>query len=434
MQKKIELLFPAWNFQKMQYAIAYWADAVYAWVPMFSLRARENQFNWDTLKDAVKYCHDKKKKIYFTANIYAHNEKIKPFMEAFKKMEKLKPDAYIMSDPWLINLVRKNYPNAEIHLSVQANNTNWAQVQFWKELWIKRIILSREISLKEIKEIHTNCPDIDLEFFVHWAICVAYSWRCLLSNYLAKRDPNQWVCVHSCRWEYKIYKNEIVWNNLYERTWRPEDYKELKWEYFLEEKERKWSLLPIDEDEFGSYIMNSRDMCLLDYLQELKDAWIMSFKVEWRSKTVNYLAWVWRAYRKAVDLINNNKKYNSKTLSKELFAISNRWYTPWFLIWDLKENSIYYDKNFELKEEDFIWIIISYNKKQWLAELEVKNRIEIGDKLKIINPDNEFEFKLTKIIDSFWNTKENASWWHFNVFINIPQDPWKYALVRKKIK
>lgn len=430
---KLEFLMPAGNLEKLKYAFAYWADAVYAWVPMFSLRARENQFSWESLKEWVEYAHSRGKKIYFTANIYAHNFKIKPFMEAFKKMEELKPDAYIMADPWLINMVRKEYPNAEIHLSVQANNTNWAQVKFWQEIGIKRVILSREISLREIKEIHENCPEMELEFFIHWAICMAYSGRCLLSNYLANRDPNQWTCAHSCRWEYKIFKNEITGDDLYERTGRPEDYKELTWEYFLEEKERQWDLLPVDEDEFWTYIMNSRDMCLIDYIKELKDAGIVSFKVEWRSKTINYLAGVGRAYRPAIDAVEKWQDYDAVELSKELFAISNRGYIPGFVAWDLGAKSIYFDKNSELKEEDFIWIVRDYDEAKQMALVEVKNRFELWQTIKLILPTKSLEFKIESIIDGRWESKDVAHGWSFNVWINTPENPWDYALLRKKL-
>lgn len=430
--QKLEFLMPAWNLEKMKYALAYWADAVYAWVPMFSLRARENQFSWNDLREAVSYCHERWKKIYFTANIYAHNLKIKPFMESFKKMYELKPDAFIMSDPGLINLVRENYPDAEIHLSVQANNTNWAQVKFWKKIWITRVILSREISLREIKEIHEMCPEMELEFFVHWAICMAYSGRCLLSNYMAHRDPNQWTCAHSCRWEYKVYKNDIDSNDLYENTWRPEDYKALTWEYFLEERERKWELLPIDEDEFGTYIMNSRDMCLLDYIKDLADAWVISFKVEWRSKTINYLSWVGRAYRKAIDAVEKWEEYDTWTLIKELFAISNRWYIPGFLVWDVQDKSIYYEKNAELKEEDFVWIVRWYDEKTKIAEIEVKNRFDLGDKLRLITPEFDYEFIVDSIKDPKWENKESAHWWSFHVFITLEKNPWDWWILRKK--
>ncbi|MDD2487188.1 MAG: U32 family peptidase C-terminal domain-containing protein [Candidatus Gracilibacteria bacterium] len=430
--KKLELLMPAGNFEKMKYAFAYGADAVYAGVPMFSLRARENQFSWEDLEEAVKYAHDRSKKIYFTANIYAHNMKIKPFMEAFKKMYAMKPDAFIMSDPGLIGMVRKDYPDAEIHLSVQANNTNWAQVKFWQEVGIKRIILSREISLREIKEIHENCPDMELEFFVHGAICMAYSGRCLLSNYMAHRDPNQGTCAHSCRWEYRVYKNEVTGNDLYENTGRPEDYKSLDGEYFLEERERKGELLPVDEDEFGTYIMNSRDMCLLDYMEELKDAGIISFKVEGRSKTINYLAGVGRAYRQAIDAVEKGEQYDTGELIKELFAISNRGYIPGFITGDVGEKSIYYEKNAELKEEDFVGIVRGYDELTKMAEIEVKNRFDIGQTLRLITPESQFEFVLDKITDMNLNEKESAHGGSFNVRINLPEDPGEYAILRRK--
>lgn len=431
--KKLEFLLPAGNLEKLKYAFAYWADAVYAGVPMFSLRARENQFSWETLEEWVKYAHERWKKIYFTANIYAHNFKIKPFMEAFKKMEELKPDAYIMSDPGLIYLVRKEFPTAEVHLSVQANNTNWAQVKFWQEIGIKRVILSREISLREITEIHRECPEMELEFFVHWAICMAYSGRCLLSNYMAWRDPNQWTCAHSCRWEYKVYKNEVTNEDLYDSTGRPTNYLPIEWEYYLEEKERKWDFLPVDEDEFGTYIMNSRDLCLIDYIKELKEAWIISFKVEWRSKTINYLAGVWRAYRKAITAVEAWEEYDAMKLSKELFAISNRWYIPGFIVWDLKEKSIYYDKNSELKEEDFVWIIRDYDENKKMALIQVKNRIDLWQTLRLISPTLDYEFKLEKIIDPTWDLKTEAHGWSFDVWINMEENPWEYAILRRKI-
>ncbi len=223
-------------------------------------------------------------------------------MKAFEKMHALTPDAYIMSDPGLISLVREKYPDAEIHLSVQANNTNWAQVKFWREkVGITRVILSRELSLSEIRKIHEMCPDVELEFFIHGAVCMAYSGRCLLSNYLSARDPNQGVCSHSCRWEYRVFHRENDSNDLYDETLQTGKYTPLTGEYFLEERENPGALLPVDEDEYGTYIMNAHDMCLIDVIPELIDAGVVSLKVEGRSKTVNYLAGVGRAYRRALD-------------------------------------------------------------------------------------------------------------------------------------
>ena len=443
---------PAGNLEKLKYAIGYGADAVYAGVPMFSLRARENQFSWDTLAEGVEYCHSRGKKIYFTANIYAHNVKIGPFMKAFEKMQALKPDAYIMSDPGLINLVRKNFPDAEIHLSVQANNTNWAQVEFWKEIGIKRIILSRELSLREVKEIHEKCPDMELEFFVHGAICMAYSGRCLLSNYFSHRDPNQGTCSHSCRWEYKVFKKDASPEELYDSTGRPEDYQELTGEFYLEEMERPGEKLPIDEDEYGTYIMNSRDMCLVSYMQELADAGIVSFKVEGRSKTVNYLAGVGRAYRPALDAVEKGESYDIAKLSDEVFAISNRGYTPGFLVGNPGEKAIYFEKNKDLHEEDPIGIVKGYDEKRKMARIEVKNRINLGEALVLISPSQRVNYTLDSIIAdpillanpkaedaSFIEVPENGETCesghggHIDLWINVPEKPADYAIIRKKL-
>lgn len=443
---------PAGNLEKLKYAIAYGADAVYAGVPMFSLRARENQFSWDTLAEGVEYCHSRGKKIYFTANIYAHNVKIGPFMKAFEKMQALKPDAYIMSDPGLINLVRKNFPDAEIHLSVQANNTNWAQVEFWKEIGIKRIILSRELSLREVKEIHEKCPDMELEFFVHGAICMAYSGRCLLSNYFSHRDPNQGTCSHSCRWEYKVFKKDASPEELYDSTGRPEDYQELTGEFYLEEMERPGEKLPIDEDEYGTYIMNSRDMCLVSYMQELADAGIVSFKVEGRSKTVNYLAGVGRAYRPTLDAVEKGESYDIAALSDEVFAISNRGYTPGFLVGNPGEKAIYFEKNKDLHEEDPIGIVKGYDEKRKMARIEVKNRIDLGEPLVLISPSQRVNYTLNSIIAdpillanpkaedaSFTEvpengeTRESGHGGHIDLWINVPEKPADYAIIRKKL-
>lgn len=453
--QKLELLMPAGNMEKLKYAFAYWADAVYVWVPMFSLRARTNEFTIDWLKEAVDYTRNLPwdKKIYFTANIYAHNLKIKPFLAQFKKMQELKPDAFIMADPWLIHLVRQEFPEVVIHLSVQANNTNWAQVQFWHSLWIKRIILSREISIKEIKEIHEKVPDIELETFVHWAICMAYSGRCLISNYLSNRDSNQWTCSHSCRWEYKVFKDDKTEEELEIATGRPKDYKELTWNYYLEEKGRPEELMDIDEDEYWTYLMNSRDLMAIDYIQELKDAWVISFKIEWRNKTINYIASTWLAYRKALDAVEKWVKYDSKELAEELFSIANRGYIPGFLAWNPNQNAQFYEKNGTFWTKSFCWIVRGYDKKNKLARIEVKNRFDVWDIIEFMNPNDIWEEKIEKIykIDSInhslWKAnkagkefnkkyvieEQSAHGWWYEVWINSIKDPKEFALIRKLV-
>lgn len=455
MTKKLELLMPAWDFEKLKFAYAYWADATYVWVPMFSLRARTNAFTMETLKEAVEYAHNLWKKIYFTANIYAHNFKIKPFLAQFAKMVEMWPDAFIMADPWLIYLVRKEFPDIEIHLSVQANNTNWAQAEFWQSQWIKRIILSREISIKEMKEIYEKVPNMELEAFVHWAICMAYSWRCLISNYLSNRDPNQWTCSHSCRWEYKVFKNEKTEAELETLTWRPEEYEELTWNYYLDEKQRPWELMEIDEDEYGTYLMNSRDLMAIDYLPELYNAWIISFKVEWRNKTLNYIASVWLAYRKALDAVEKWEKYNSKELAEELFAIANRWYIPGFLAWNTNANAQFYERNWSYWTKAYLWVLREYDENNKLVRVEVKNRFELWDDIEIVSPSWIKKLKVEKIYKSrinHWTKKANtiftdkynfnidlveevdsAHWGWYEVWINLDEKPEDFSLIRKNI-
>lgn len=453
MTNKLELLMPAWDFEKLKFAYAYWADACYVWVPMFSLRARTNAFTMDSIKEAVEYAHNLWKKIYFTANIYAHNVKIKPFLAQFQKMVEMWPDAFIMADPGLIYLVRKEFPDVEIHLSVQANNTNWAQALFWSELGIKRIILSREISIKEMKEIHEQVPYMELEAFVHGAICMAYSWRCLISNYLSNRDPNQGTCSHSCRWEYKVFKDERSEEELETVTGRPEDYDELTGNFYLEEKDRPGDIMDIDEDQYGTYLMNSRDLCAIDYIPELTDAWIISFKVEWRNKTVNYIASVWLAYREAINAVERWEKYDAVKLSEELFWIANRWYIPGFLAWNTNANAQFYERNGSFGTKSFLWILREYDDVEKLVRVEVKNIFNIWDEIEIVSPSGITKSKVEKIYKTRINhgtkkantifTEEtnfdknlaeevsSAHGWWYEVWINLDKKPEDFSLIRK---
>lgn len=453
MKQKLELLLPAWDMEKLKYAFAYGADAVYVGVPMFSLRARTNAFTMDSLKEAVEYAHNLWKKIYFTTNIYAHNIKIKPFMAQFKIMQEMNPDAFIMADPWLIYLVKKDFPHVVIHLSVQANNTNWAQALFWKEIWIKRIILSREISIKEIKEIHEAVPDMELEAFIHGAICMAYSGRCLISNYLSFRDSNQWTCSHSCRWEFKVFKNDKTEAELETLTWRPEEYTELTGNFYLDEKERPWELMEIDEDQYGTYLMNSRDLCAIDYIEELKNAGVISFKVEGRNKTINYLASVWWAYRKALDAIEKWEKYDVQKLADELFSVANRWYIPWFLAGNPWVNAQFYERNGWFQTKVFLWILKNFDEKNQLVRVEVKNKFDVWDEIEIVTPTQIYSSKIKtikKIMTANNSTGRigfrpevydpnlsedsiSAHGWGYEVWINMTKDYWDFAIIRKNI-
>ena len=306
-----ELLMPAGDMEKMKYAFAFGADAVYLGIPRFSLRARENGFkSFEQVAEAVNYAHSLGKKAYVTANIFPHNNKLPSFDKYIAQLLDLcKPDAWIMSDPGLIMLMMEHFPKEIIHISVQANTINYASVKFWQRNGAKRIIVSREIAIKEMKEIHEVCPDMELESFVHGAICMAYSGRCLISNYLSNRDGNQGACTNSCRWQYKVYKKGEVQpdscckedNPNKTETAQGDEYVPLKDQFYVKESERPDELFELDEDEHGSYLMNSKDLCAIDSLEELYDAGVCSFKVEGRSKSVYYLAMITRAYRGATE-------------------------------------------------------------------------------------------------------------------------------------
>ena len=415
MAKKFELLMPGGSLEKIKYAIAHGADAVYAGVPKYSLRARENEFfEIESIKEAINYVHSKGKKIYLTTNIYAHNNKINSFMEAMKQMVDCAPDAFIMTDPGLIMLTRELFPDVEIHLSTQANNTNWAQAKFWYEQGVTRVILARELKVKEIKEIHEKVPGLELEAFVHGSICMAYSGRCLLSNYLNYRDANQGTCSHTCRWGFNVNVNDVDEAKLADEkslNYDPKDpstYKNLEddvltnyvpisGEFFLEEKERPGEMMPVDEDEFGTYIMNSKDLCAVDYMQDLVDAGIISFKVEGRNKTEYYAGIVAKTYRKALDLLEEGKEIDKETrdwMLKELSSTANRGFIPGFYAQSPAAAAQEFEKDTAFQTHLYAGKIVGFDPETKFVEFEVKNRLDKGEKIEIITPNNVFEFEL----------------------------------------
>jgi putative protease len=425
---KIELLSPAGNFEKLKFTFAFGADAVYAGVPKFSLRARENDFTDEGLEEAVNYTHGLGKKIYLTLNIFPHNRKIEPFKKALKLMKALKPDGLILSDPGVIFFAREICPEIPIHLSTQANNVNWASVKFWKKQGISRIILSRELSIEEISTIHENNPGIELESFVHGAICVAYSGRCLLSNYFNHRDSNQGTCTNSCRWEYNLYE-ENKDNTL--------DYLPLLGEYYIEEKDRLGNLMQIDEDEHGTYIMNSKDLCAIKLIDKLKSAGISSFKIEGRTKSVYYLSVITRAYRKAIDDLYTGKNFD-ETLRDEVYSVANRGYITGFL----ERNPLSNGENFTNSHADnqshiFCGIVREHDKNTKRIKISLRNRFEKGDVLELVTPNTTLMFIVTKIQSKKGEIKTIAHGGGEDVWINTPElldTGIEYALIRKPIK
>ena len=378
-----ELLSPAGSPEKLKYAFAYGADAVYAGIPKFSLRAKENPFKDDLLMEAIEYTHKIGKKIYITANILPPNRKIESFKKSLAKHAEMGPDAFIMSDPGMIQFVLKEFPKIPVHLSVQTNTINWSSVDFWQNLGVKRIILSRELSLEEINEIHQKVPEIELESFVHGAICIAYSGRCLLSNYFNHRDANQGTCTNSCRWEYNIHE---------EKGDDMEDYIPLKGQYAIEEKQRDGELMPIEEDEHGTYIMNSKDLRAIEFLGPLKKAGVVSFKIEGRSKSIYYLSLVTRAYRRAIDDLGKNKDFNPH-LIEEIGKTANRGFTSAFLISAANRETERFDSPQELHQPQIFGGQVVNERLGWM-EVDVRNRIELGDEAEYISPGGQYKFKI----------------------------------------
>ncbi len=366
-----ELLVPAGNLEKLKIGLQYGADAFYLGMPSFSMRSRINNFTQDGLMEGIEMIRKAGKTFYVTMNIYPRGNKVDAFIKHIKFVrDKIKPDAIIVADPGVMELIKEHYPEAVIHMSVQANILNYRAVDFWHKQGADRIILPRELMLSEIKEIHEKVPNVELEFFVHGAICMAYSGRCLLSNYMTGRDSNQGICAHSCRWKYKV----------------------------LEEEKRPGELMDAEEDEHGTYIMNSKDMCTLPYLKDLMDAGICSFKVEGRNKTEYYLATVVKAYRKAIDDMMAGKKFD-KSLIAEVEKSANRGFIPGFLNgFPGKGGDVYYEKNAPLQTHLFIGVVKAV-REGGLYEVEIRNRLGKGAKVEVMTPTDQFEVKVAKIFD-----------------------------------
>lgn len=377
---KLELLAPAGNEQKMKTAFAYGADAVYLGIPDFSLRVRINDFDLEGIREAVKYAHANKKRVYVTVNIFAHNKHFKKLPAYLRILKAIKVDALIVSDPGIINVIKKVWPQAEIHLSTQANCTNLEAVKFWAKQGLKRIILGREVTLQEIKEIHKAVPKIELEYFVHGAMCMAYSGRCFLSKLILDRSGNLGDCAQPCRWEYDV---------------------SLKAKGHNEE-------LELVEEKHGTYLLNSKDLCLIKYLKELAGAGITSFKIEGRAKSVYYQATVCGLYRSALDLVN--KRVSGAKLKSELnhlykeleTKLVHRGYTTGFLLGTKADQNIINSHN--KSDWEFCGQVLKSEKTKngkIAVYFQVHNTIKLADEVEIIRPNYDIiKLKLTSLWDA----------------------------------
>ena len=398
--KSPELLLPAGTLDKMRTAYAFGADAVYAGQPRYSLRARNNEFKLEELGIGIQEAHALGKKLFVASNLMPHNAKVKTYMADMQPVIAMQPDALIMADPGLIAMVRERWPEMPIHLSVQANTVNYAAVKFWKSLGLSRVILSRELSLDEIEEIRQQCPDIELEVFIHGALCIAYSGRCLLSGYFNHRDANQGTCTNSCRWDYKVdnadenetgeiqkidfdFDKALSESPLSECGSQPRHPLADK-VYVISRQDHPGELMPVLEDEHGTYIMNSKDLRAVEHVERLVKIGIDSLKVEGRTKSIYYVARTAQVYRQAIDDAVKGRPFNLELLGA-LDALANRGYTDGFYErHHTHEQQNYMRGHSESFRQQYVGDIVACA--NGMAEIDVKNKFQVGDKLEIIHP------------------------------------------------
>jgi len=429
--KSTELLAPAGTMKNLEYAIAYGADAVYAGMPRYSLRVRNNDFShYESLATGIETVHAVGKRFYLACNVLPHNSKVKTFMDDIKSVVELNPDALIMADPGLIMQVRERWPDLPVHLSVQANTVNYAGVKFWQSLGLKRIILSRELSLDEIEEIRQQCPDMELEVFVHGALCIAYSGRCLLSGYFNHRDANQGSCTNSCRWKYDVKDAKIDITGDTVACGQPEPQHEAAEEqvYLLEEAERPGELMPIEEDEHGTYIMNSKDLRAVEHVERLVKMGIDSLKIEGRTKSHYYVARTAQTYRHAIDDALAGRAFDDRHLGV-LENLASRGYTDgFFKRYHSQEYQNYMQNRSDSLKQRFVGEITHYSADEGMAEIEVKNKFAVGDELELILPRGGRTITLAEMRNERGETVEEVLGSGYRVKIPLPNDGSDYEL------
>lgn len=379
-----ELLVPASSLEVLKVAVIYGADAVYIGGEVFGLRAKAKNFTLDEMREGVEFAHAHHVKVYVTANILAHNYDLEGVREYFEELRSVGPDALIISDPGIFTIAREVLPDMELHVSTQANNTNYATYLFWQKQGAKRVVSARELSLAEIKEIREHIPDdLEIETFVHGAMCISYSGRCLLSNYFTGRDANQGACTHPCRWKYAVVEES-----------RPGEY------------------LPVYENERGTYIFNSKDLCMIEHIPEMVDAGIDSLKIEGRMKTALYVATVARTYRKAIDDYFTSKElYRSHMdwYKEEISKCTYRQFTTGFYFGKPDENTQIYDNNTYVNEYIYLGMIEEAKPEKGLVRITQRNKFCVGDTIEIMKPSGEnVEVKVEEMFDGEGNAVESA--------------------------
>ena len=424
---KPELLSPAGTLKNMRYAFAYGADAVYAGQPRYSLRVRNNEFNHENLKLGIDEAHALGKKLYLVSNIAPHNAKLKTVIRDLTPVAAMGPDALIMSDPGMIMLVREHFPDLPIHLSVQANAVNWATVKFWQQQGISRVILSRELSLDEIEEIRMRVPEMELEVFVHGALCMAYSGRCLLSGYINKRDPNQGTCTNACRWKYDVHaaKENAAGDIVAARPQQVEptlgsgpSSDEI---FLLQEQGRPGEYMPAFEDEHGTYIMNSKDLRAIEHVERLTRIGVHSLKIEGRTKSFYYCARTAQVYRRAIDDAVAGKPFDPKLLTS-LEHLAHRGYTEGFLRRHTHDAHQNYDYGYSVStSQQFVGEVVAQDADTGLMAVDVKNRFERGDSVELMTPQGNLNLVIEQMQSRKGEALEVAPGSGHTVYLPIPQ-------------
>ena len=405
--KKPELLIPASSLEVLMTAVNYGADAVYIGGEAFGLRAKAKNFSNEDMKQGIAFAHEHGVKVYVTANILAHNDDLAGAREYFAELQSMQPDALIISDPGMFMIAKEVWPEVEIHISTQANNTNYMTYDFWYRQGAKRVVSARELSLKEIKEIREHIPkDMEIESFVHGAMCISYSGRCLLSNYFTGRDANQGACTHPCRWKYAIVEET-----------RPGEY------------------MPVYENERGTFLFNSKDLCMIEHIPEMADAGIDSLKIEGRMKTALYVATVARTYRKALDDYFESEELYRKNMEwyrEEISKCTYRQFTTGFYFGKPDENTQIYDNNTYIKEYTYLGIV-GAKKEPGYFSLEQKNKFSVGEMIEIMKPNGDnIEAQVLSIKDEQRQEQESASHPKQQLYVKLSVKPEPYDILRQK--
>ncbi len=404
--RRVELLVPASSLEVLKEAVIFGADAVYIGGDVYGLRAKAKNFSSDDMRKGVEFAHERNVKVYVTANILAHNEDLPLAYEYFEELKDIGVDALIISDPGVFSIAKEVWPEVEIHISTQANNTNYGTYNFWHRLGAKRVVSARELSMDEIKELRSNIPDdLEIETFIHGAMCISYSGRCLLSNYFTGRDANHGECTHPCRWKYHVMEEQ-----------RPGEY------------------LPVYENERGTYIFNSKDLCMIEHIPELIDAGIDSFKIEGRMKTALYVATVARTYRKAIDDYMKDPKLYEKNMPWYLDQISNctyRQFTTGFFFGKPTHESQIYDNNTYIREYTYLGIV--GESRDGLYRIEQRNKFSVGETIEVMKPNGDnIEVKVKRIVNEKGAEVESAPHPKEVLWIDLGMKLDKYDILRRR--